>query len=182
MTKTIHKSSIGWRGSVFKVRCWMMSVVVLSLLFSGCLRSKPSPVPPTALEIRQMQVRQYDKEIAIVFSSVVSVFQDKGYIIQEADKNSGFIKAYTPVKSRSIPGLIGLLLKPGGVHRTKWITQTHIERIGSRTSVRIAIVHSSTENYQGQHEIEEFPILDSKVYQSLFEDLEQAIFLRQAAE
>jgi hypothetical protein len=40
---------------------------------------------------------EYEKSVDIVFPSVVSVFQDLGYIIKTADKYSGFIKHWANV-------------------------------------------------------------------------------------
>ena len=61
-------------------------------LFVGCdtIDSGPQLTP---LEIQSLQTRSFDHGYNVTFRSVVSVFQDLGYIIKSADIETGFIQA-----------------------------------------------------------------------------------------
>ena len=57
-------------------------------LVAGCVAMPP---PPTPLQIQSVQTREYEEGKQVVFASVMSVFQDLGYIVNSADLATGFI-------------------------------------------------------------------------------------------
>ena len=65
-------------------------------------KSKKSSMTP--LQIQSMQTRTYESDYKITFSSVMSVFQDLGFTIDIADRDSGLIKA------SGTTSLLGILL------------------------------------------------------------------------
>ena len=148
-------------------------LLVVSLLFSGCITSKPHKVW-TPLEIQSIQTRSYEGSFDIVFRSTISVFQDLGYTIKTADINTGFIQADSAANSnKSLKFWIGET-------ETKQIKATgFVEKIGSKTQVRLNFVHSteSSTSY-GASDRNQVPILDSNIYQNAFERIGNAIFMR----
>src|SRR3990167_197933 len=75
---------------------FMVSVLILSLLsLAGCQYFTPAP-QMTSLQIQSMQSRTFSVDKKIAFSSVMTVFQNLGYIIGSAEYNTGFITAESP--------------------------------------------------------------------------------------
>lgn len=151
----------------------MIKICFLSLFFlmAGCAAKAPTMTP---LEIQSLQTREYDNDRAVVFTSVVSVFQDLGYTVKSADKDTGFITAESAASSDAASKF---LLGISNVSQTS--ATAFIEKIGSITKVRLNFVTSSkTSSAYGQTDREDTPILDAKVYQNAFDRIESAIFVR----
>lgn len=56
-------------------------------------RPRPQLAP---LEIQAIQSREFETVKPTAFAAVLSVFQDLGYIVESADKDTGFITAKSP--------------------------------------------------------------------------------------
>ena len=145
----------------------------LFILLTGCASTGPAMTP---LEIQSLQTREYENDKSIVFTSVVSVFQDLGYTIQSADKDTGFITARSAVSSDTASKILFGISNVSQTNATAFV-----EQIGKFTKVRLNFVTSNkTSSAYGQSDQEDTPILDAKVYQSAFERVESAIFVRSA--
>ena len=131
----------------------------------------------TPLEIQSLQSRQYEEDIKIVFSSVVSVFQDIGYTVSSADSLSGLIVAESIADSDSASKFwLGIT----NVSQTK--ANAFVEKIGSMTKVRINFVTSNEKSFgYGQTDRKDTQILDAEPYRIAFEKIENAIFVRSSA-
>ena len=156
----------------------MNKILMIPLLFSliGCadFSNKPSMTP---LEIQSLQTREYEESKELVFRSVVSVFQDIGYIINQADLNSGLITG-----SGTADSDWGSKFWWGVTKVTQTQATAFVERIGEYTRVRINFVTSTTEDsLYGQSDRSDEIILDIKAYESAFEKISQAIFIRSAS-
>ena len=68
-----------------------------ALILSGCASSNAPTMTP--LEIQSLQSKEYEAKKELVFPSVVSVFQDLGYTIANADIASGLISAESSTES-----------------------------------------------------------------------------------
>lgn len=125
----------------------------------------------TALQVQQMQVREFEAPYDVVFASVVSVLQDSGYRIENADKYSGFVGATASSKTRT-----------AFFARKKQtpIVSAFIEPVGKKgCRVRINFVTVKESNYGlGDFKKDELPVLDAAVYSEAFEKISQAVFLR----
>lgn len=151
------------------------SVLISALFFSGCTTVKAPELTP--LQIQSLQTREYEQSKDIVFPSVISVFQDLGYTIKNADKETGLISAESTAKSDAS---YRILLGVSKVTQTS--ATAFIERIGKVTKVRLNFVTSDQRSYaQGQSDREDTAILDAQIYQNAFERIESAIFIRSAA-
>ena len=152
-----------------------MKIKIIFFIFlsfiSGCVTVEPGMTP---LEIQSMQQRSYENSKNVVFSSVVSVFQDLGYTIKSADLNTGFISAES--MSENDP-MAQMLFGFSEVKNTR--VTAYIETIGKLTNVRLNFVLSrQTSTQYGQTSKNERAILESNVYQNAFEKIENAIFIR----
>ena len=83
----------------------MVKLLLLSLglAVSGCadlLDEEQDRPQLTPLEVQSLQKRDLETNKEIAFASVVSVFQDLGYTIVSADKETGFITAESLAESR----------------------------------------------------------------------------------
>ncbi len=152
----------------------LVFLVVIAL--TGCVAPAPKPTM-TPLEIQSMQTRSYENSYDVVFRSVVSVFQDLGYTIQDADKDTGFVQANSASVSNE-----SLRIWTGATESTQTKATAFVEQIGQRSQVRINfVVSTDSSTAYGADQRSEKPILDAATYQNAFEKIENAIFVRSAA-
>ncbi len=138
----------------------------------GCATTSEPELTP--LEIREMQSRNFDQVPDVVFPSVVSVFQDLGYTIQSADRESGFISAESAAES---DGWHRFWTGQARVEQTR--ATAFVEAVHDETSVRLNFVAvDERSSGWGQHNRDDTPILDAEPYQHAFERIEDAIFMR----
>ena len=144
------------------------------LFLTGCETTKPN-VNLTPLEIQGIQSRSYDHSKDIVFPSVMSVFQDLGFTVEIADKDSGLIKSSGTTESS------GFLYEffTGYSATSQTVATATIEQIGKQVSVRLSFTQIDKDSsWYGKEDREDTQILDFKIYQSAFEKIENAIFYR----
>jgi len=148
----------------------VLSVMVIFSI-SGCMKQEYIATK-TSLELQSMQTKEFESTYTVVFASILSVFQDMGYIIKSADKETGFITSGSP-KSQEFVLFVG--------NSMKQTTATgFIEPIAkNRVKVRLNFVREKeTSNGYGMKGGTIMPIEDPKFYQSVFEKVEKAIFVR----
>ena len=145
--------------------------ISLYIFVTACATQGPTMTP---LEIQSMQTREYENNKDIVFASVMSVFQDLGYTVASADKDTGFITANSASNSDAASKFwLGMT----NVSQTK--ATAFIEKIGNLTRVRLNFVNTNKRSSAyGQTDQQDTPVLDTGVYQNAFEKLENAIFVR----
>ena len=155
-----------------------LKIVVVTLavfLVAGCAATQTPQLTP--LGIQSLQTRDYEHPKDIVFPSVLSVFQDLGYIVQTAEKDTGFITAESPAGDAS--GFWEILADMKVSSHTA--ATASIEQIGQITRVRLnLVVKKSKSSLYGQASKKDTPILDAQIYQNAFEKIESAIFVRSA--
>ena len=164
---------------IFKIinmsRSTFSLLTIALLLCAGCA-STPKQPTMTPLEIQTIQTRSYTEDKNIVFRSVVSVFQDLGYTIKNADLATGFIQADGTAQSNA-----ALRFWTGYTETTQTKATAFVERIGSKTHVRLNFVATrESSTAYGASDRREEPILDTQLYQNAFERIENAIFVRGA--
>jgi uncharacterized lipoprotein len=149
-------------------------IIGLFLALTGCATTSAPTLTP--LEIQSLQTREYEQGKVIVFPSVLSVFQDLGYTIKSADKDTGFITAESAAKSDAASRFWLRISKVSQTSATAFI-----EEIGKFTKVRLNFVTSKKKSYiYGQSDRQDTPILNAEVYKNAFERIESAIFVRSA--
>lgn len=150
------------------------AIIGLVLVLTGCATTSAPMLTP--LEIQNLQTREYEHGKDVVFPSVLSVFQDLGYTVKSADKDTGLITAESAAKSDAASKFwLGI----SNVSQTS--ATAFIEKIGKITKVRLNFVTSSKKSYgYGQSDRQDTPILNAEVYKNAFERVENAIFVRSA--
>jgi hypothetical protein len=148
----------------------LITMVVVIAALSGCAAKKPQL---TSLELQSMQSREYSAEKKIVFQSTLSVFQDLGYVIQQADLETGFITAKSPTKNDMVPFV--------GMSMTDTKATAFVEQIGTKSKVRLNFVAShETSNAYGMKSSQDTPVEDPLVYQNALTKIQEAVFIRSA--
>lgn len=150
------------------------AIIGLVLVLAGCATTSAPTLTP--LEIQSLQTREYEHGKDIVFPSVLSVFQDLGYTVKSADKDTGLITAESPAKSDAASKFwLGI----SNVSQTS--ATAFVEEIGKITKVRLNFVTSNKKSHgYGQTDRQDTPILNAEVYKNAFERIESAIFVRSA--
>lgn len=145
--------------------------LILAVLSSGCVTPTPTLTP---LELQALQSREFESTKEVVFPSIVSVFQDLGYTITNADLPTGLISAEGASKSNaSVSWLLGV----SRVQQTK--ATAFIEQIGTNTKVRLNFVEVVKTSFShGQTDRHDRPLLDAKVYENAFDRIANAVFVR----
>jgi len=151
-------------------------LVIFAAILVGCAGT---PMPTmTPMEIQSLQTREYENPKEIVFPSVLSVFQDIGYTITNADLQTGLISAESATSSDASSRFWF------GVTSTNQTRATaFIEQIGSITRARVNFVEiNQTSSGYGQNDRSDTPLLNATIYQNAFEMIENAIFVRASAQ
>ena len=114
----------------------------------------------------EAKIKAWATKKDIVFGSVVSVFQDIGYAISNADLQTGLVFAESSTESDNLSAFFGI----AKVNHTK--ATAFIERIGDRTKVRLNFVEvTNTSSSYGQNKKQDRPLLDAKLYQNAHEKI-----------
>ena len=152
-----------------------VALLCIALCTAGCAVEPPLPTP---LQLQAFQSHEFEAPKRVVFGSVLSVFQDVGYIVQSADLETGFITAASPTGSKA--SWWELLQDTTSSAQTRATAFVEEIRPGFVT-VRLNFVDSRRlSGRQGQTTDRDTPILDPKAYQSAFDKIGDAIFVRSA--
>jgi hypothetical protein len=157
-----------------------LSLVVLCVLFlSTTVYSSPKSArsastkkapEKTSLELQAIQSREFDTDKKTAFAAVLSVFQDLGYIIGDADLDTGFITAKS-----ATTGKTGFW----SIKMTNSSATAFVEQLGKRTKIRLNFVNSQEKSYgYGSKKVTETPLDDPATYEHAFAKIQEAIFIR----
>lgn len=159
-----------------------VSAFVTLAWLCGCI-TIGTPRQPVPLENPVMQTQEFEAEKTLAMSSVMSVLQDLGYVLESADKDVGLITASSPARNP------GKLLTPRLIVNGEPIvstTQAHatavIEEVRPGvTSVRLNFVvsrHSDGENFSTTRDDQ---VLDAETYRTIFDKIKEAVAARASA-
>ena len=150
----------------------ILIVVVATLFIAGCTTTTAPVMTP--LELQSLQSREYKEDKEKVFASIMSVFQDIGYTISNADIQTGLISAESSSNS-SFASKFWLGITK--VSQTK--ATAFVEKVGGKTRARLNFVEvKELSSSYGQSDRQDLPLLDATLYQNAFEKIENAIFIR----
>jgi len=132
--------------------------IALCLSATACAPLPPMQKPAmTPLETQSIQSRDYEHDKNVVFPSVMSVFQDLGYTVTSADRDTGFISANRASSSQSKKynnfGVFLIEMAKDSKVKNKALTTSQtkatafVEKIGSITKVRLNFVNTSKKSY-----------------------------------
>jgi hypothetical protein len=153
------------------------ALMVLGIfVFTGCASTTKST--KTSLELQAIQSKMFETNKDVAFPSVLSVFQDLGYIVDSADKDTGFITASSATENTT-----GFLASMGGHSQTSKTKATaFVEQITEgRSKVRLnfVTVNKGSSAY-GRESQQDTVIEDAAVYETAFNKIGDAIFIRSA--
>jgi hypothetical protein len=149
------------------------SLIAITLGTPACARK----VEMTPMELQALQSHEYKTTKDQVFASIVSVFQDLGYQVAQADMNSGFISAESANKNKT--SFMDALARQSGSGSTK--ATAFIEQMPSgMTRVRLNFLNTKTTSglYGGGKQ--DKPVLDQQTYLTAFNRIDEALFERGA--
>lgn len=148
-----------------------------SLMMSGPALAKKKP-EMTPMELQALQSHEYETSKEVLFASVVSVFQDLGYQLENADMPSGFITASSATKNKTN------LLEAFAGQRSSGNTRAtaFVEGMpNGMARVRLNFLNSkSSSSAYGQQSKNDKPILDPQTYKIAWDKVDEAIFVRNA--
>ncbi|PZO14984.1 MAG: hypothetical protein DCF26_14130 [Burkholderiales bacterium] len=126
----------------------------------------------SALELQAIQVKEFSTNHKVAFTSVLSVFQDLGYVVNSASLETGLITAKSPTIQEFVPFV--------GQRMTDEKANAFVEQIGTnRTKIRLSFVKSQqTSSGYGMRGERDTPIQDPGAYQDAFTKIQQSIFVR----
>jgi len=141
----------------------MRSKIVLAAIAASLVASpasvyaKDKTPPMTPLQIQSMQTHEFEGNKEEVFASVMSVLQDSGYRIENADLPTGLIAGVGSSKGK----LTYNLLFGFGKSKKSPIVSAYIEKFGPMVRVRLNFVMAKVKStaYGSQPQDEE-PVLD----------------------
>ena len=158
----------------------MKKIIILLACFSLTACSTPKSKPTlSGLALQQLQTREYETKYETAFRSVMSVLQDAGYILENADMTSGFISGKSPSNSKLTYNIWTGFAKTHGATRVS----STIERIGEDyTKIRLNFVEiNQNSSVYGSARVDT-PIEDVKIYNNVFEKIGETIFIKQSTE
>lgn len=128
----------------------------------------------SGLALQQIQSRDFEAPKSITFPATISILQDAGYRIGDADIVTGIVTATASTKTKMtwLP-FVGI-----GTSKKTPIVSVFIEDMGPNMSrVRLNFVMGKLKNGLIA---DETPIYDTATYKDAFERISQAVFIRQA--
>lgn len=155
-------------GTVRTIRS-VLAAASLTLALGACTAQGPQK---TSLEIQAIQTSEFETAYDVAFASVMSVFQDQGYIIKAADKSTGLITADSPT-TQGMVLFVGQVMK----HReaSAFVELTPAKKV--RVRLNFVDAEESSSGY-GMRGAKSTPVMDPVVYQQTFESIQKAIFVR----
>lgn len=128
----------------------------------------------SGLALQQIQARDIEAPKAITFPATMSILQDSGYRIGDADIVTGIITATASTKTK----MTWMPFVGFGTSKKSPIVSVFIEDMGPNMSrVRLNFVMGKIKNGLIA---DETPIYDAATYNQAFEQLNQAVFIRQS--
>lgn len=156
---------------MFRNKSKIITILILTSFMFGCTMRLPQnnyKPTKTSLELQSIQKKEFDTAYKIAFSSTLSVFQDKGYIIATADPKAGFIAANSYKKS-------GVITFVGP--STDYIKATAFIEVMPSKRIAIRLNFVNHQEILGRYG-NSVPIEDARFYQGIFESIQIAIFDR----
>ncbi len=160
----------------------MRKKLLVAVLLGAATIASPADAkkPPvlTPMELQALQSREFQTGKDQVFPSVMSVFQDLGYQIGNADVTTGFITAGSANKNKTgfFEAMAGM--RSSGASRVTAFIETMPSGL---TRVRLNFMNTkNSSSVYGSSSAKDTPILEPKTYQIAFEHIEEALFERGA--
>ena len=159
---------------------YTLCFIVLSLFVGATPASAKKKLQLTPLEMQAIQSKEFETSKDILFASVMSVLQDAGYQIDNADLQTGFISATSASTGKTnFWEAMGGASASGNTRATAFV-----ERLtGKAARVRLNFLNTRMTSFgYGQQSRNDRPVLDPQIYRNAWEKIDEAIFIRQSTE
>ena len=136
--------------------------ILLALLSSGCATSQLSALQRRTLESKDLEGKYED-----AFKATVQVLQDEGYIIKNADLESGVIQGETGIKQNF-----------WGTMKNSVVTAT-LEQFGETTvKERKSFVNKAKSSSQYGTQENSIRVEDPELFQRIYDNIQKEMFVR----
>lgn len=152
------------------------AMLAISTLLVG-VPVQAKKVEMTPMEIQALQSREFETTKEILFASVVSVFQDLGYQLENADMGSGFITASSANKNKT--GFWDAMAGQSASGNTR-VTAFVETMPGGMARVRLNFLNTKTMSGKWGGNKSDKAVLDPATYKVAWDKIDEAIFTRQA--
>lgn len=160
------------------IKRFLLALALACSLTTPVLAKKKPALTP--LELQAIQSREFETTKDTLFSSVMTVFADLGYQIENADLQTGFITATSAtVNKTSFIGALAGVASSGNTRATAFVEKMNNGM--SRVRLNFLETKQNSSNY-GQQSRNDRPILDPAVYNKAWDKIDEALFVRQANE
>lgn len=147
---------------------------------AGCLSNNDAPPPPSQLEIRGFQTREYDTaDPKLVMKAVLNTLQDMGFIVNSADPGLGLLTASRWTDVEHSKKEIKEARKKGAPLSKSLVLDctVNVSEFGKQSRVRAnfqqRVLDANGATMQAN------PITDAKFYQTFFSQVDKGVFLQQ---
>ncbi len=159
----------------------MKKILIMSccVFLTACTSHTVKQPKLSGLALQQLQTREYEANYDVTFKSVMSVLQDAGYILENADVKTGFITGKAPTKSNMTYNIWWGI---GNSKKTTKVSST-VEKIGdeySKVRLNFVAIDDTSRGFGGNRV--DTPIEDAKAYQNAFEKIGETIFIKTATQ
>ena len=159
----------------------ILLIVAMALLGGGCASAPPAA--KSGIELQAYQAREFETSKRIAFSAAMSVFQDLGFIIDDGDFDTGLITATGPTTrhelgvSDLLAGMFAGVDTRGATHRraTAFVEKMPSGLVRIRLNFVDNVVAAPASPQQSR------PVQEPAFYQTTFELIDKAIFVRSAS-
>ncbi|MCF7791793.1 MAG: hypothetical protein K9L78_04650 [Victivallales bacterium] len=140
------------------------------LTTAGCVA--PQKPQMTSLQLQSIQARTFKTTKRLAFNSVLTVFQDLGYIVSSANYDTGFITAESPTTTE-------FSFIDGGRVIKKTKTTAFIRKLrNGKTRVRLNFVnHKEIPLNKGSKTVQDKAVITPSVYQNAFNKIRECLFI-----
>lgn len=153
---------------------WLAALSAFTVTFVAVPAYAKDP-PLAGLALQQVQARDFEANVDVLFPSIITVLQDSGYRIDQADKASGFISGIGSAEQKTTFNLFWGFGKKKEVP----MVSVFVEQRGPNIArARLNFVLSKAKSRKIY--TDESPITDPAVYKDAFERIEKELFVRQS--
>ena len=158
------------------------SIFIGLLTFTSCGPRHRLDPPPTQLQIREIQSREFDtNDMKLVIKTMMNVLQDDGFIIKNVVSDMGLLCAERHMDIEHKGKIILHKLVDGDNARWDKLqileASANVSEFGTNTRVRINFQIKVLDNFGCPKEVK--LIQDPKVYQQFFEQVSKALFIQE---